>query len=177
MTNSSLNGSTGLTAANGLLYNITSPSITSSYSILSYADSIKKSPSSFQYMIEAGKRGELGGIWTANSTYSFTSTSNANTNITLNREFGNWVYSDSGVEARMPWITNSNSCGWLTTSLLAQSEWWGTLISSDSTSMNNWLPIPWMCDNKTQCSNPGASGTIYSSASSNSPGIIWYWVR
>ena len=48
------------------------------YSILSYADYIKKSSSGFQYRIDAQKLGTCGGIWTANRAYSFTSTSNSN---------------------------------------------------------------------------------------------------
>lgn len=83
LTNSTINNSTPLNYISYLLFNLSSPSITNSYSILSFADKIKKSPSGFQYMIEAGKRGELGGIWTVNSNYSFISITNNNTDITL----------------------------------------------------------------------------------------------
>lgn len=169
-----------MTASNGYLFNFTSPSINSSYSILSLADKIKKSPSVFQYMIEAGKRGELGGIWTVNENYSFVSNVNTNTNITLNKKFGNWIYSDSGIEQRMPWIATSNTSAdgaWLTTSSNYIIEWWGTLISNNINSLNAWLPVPWMCNSITSCVTPGTSGTIYTIPNSNAPGIIWYWVR
>jgi hypothetical protein len=44
---------------------------TQNYSILVWADNIKKSPSGFQYMIDANTRGYYGGIWTVNEPYSF----------------------------------------------------------------------------------------------------------
>jgi hypothetical protein len=127
-------------------------SLNGHYSIVSYADYIKKSPSGFQYRIEATNPGEWGGVWTANDSYSFVSQSNANTNITLNTKFGNWEYVDNGIEARMPYF--STGCGVLTTSENPGGEWWGTLISQCG-----WNPVPWI--------NNGNAN----------PGIIWYWVR
>jgi len=85
-----------------ILRNENSPSINSNYSIIGYADYIKKSSSSFQCRIDANTRGNHGGIWTANRNYSFVSASNANTNITLNSKFGTWDYAYDGVEERMP---------------------------------------------------------------------------
>jgi hypothetical protein len=47
-------------------------SSTANYSIIKWADYIKKSASGFQYMIDAYTRNSYGGIWTANAAYSFT---------------------------------------------------------------------------------------------------------
>ena len=127
-------------------------SLNGHYSILAYADYIKKSPTGFQYRIEATNPGEWGGVWTANDSYSFVSQSNANTNITLNTKFGNWEYVDNGIEARMPYF--STGCGVLTTSENPGGEWWGTLISQCG-----WNPVPWIANGNAN------------------PGIIWYWVR
>jgi len=123
------------------------------YSIVQWADYIKKSPSGFQYMIDAYQRGHWGAIWTANGNYSFVNTDNSQTDITINTKFDSWDYNDSGVEAIMPWY--SNGCGLLTTSNSSSDQWWGTLVSRCG-----FQPAPWM----------GAYNIP-------DPGIIWYWVR
>lgn len=138
---------------NALLRNQNSPDINTTYSIIAWADYIKQSSSGFQYMMDAQSRGSYGGIWTANSNYSFVSTSNGNTDITLNTTFGSWIYSDDDLEARMPWYS-PGSQGLITTSNDANNSWWGTLIAA-----GGWSPAPWL-GNSVQ-----------------SPGIIWYWVR
>jgi hypothetical protein len=61
---------------------------TPNYSIIGWANLIKKSASGFQYMIDATTRGNWGGIWTANQAYSFVNTNNTQTVITLNTTFG-----------------------------------------------------------------------------------------
>ncbi len=148
------NLSSGWDGTNALLRNENSPTISSNYSIISYADYIKKSPSGFQYMMDATTRGTWGGIWTADSVYSFVSTSNSNTDITLNTKFGTWNYCDDGIEARMPYYS-SGASGIITTSHDPNNEWWGTLIAN-----SGWSPAPYI-----NCSgNPN-------------PNIIWYWVR
>jgi hypothetical protein len=130
---------------------------TANYSIVTWADHIKKSASGFQYMMDANARQTYGGIWTANANYSFKSNSNANTNVTLKTPSFSptWDYNDSGVEQRMPYY--SNCAGIITTSLSCNSSWWGTLVTN-----GGWTPAPWM----GQLANPGGY-----------PGIIWYWVR
>jgi hypothetical protein len=76
---------------------------TVNYSIIAYADYIKKSASGFQYMIDATTRRSFGGIWTANGAYSFVKTDNSQTNITLNTKFGDWNYvNNDGISERMP---------------------------------------------------------------------------
>ncbi len=140
---------------------ITSTS-SSSYSIIGWADYIKKSSSGFQYMIDAGTRGSFGGIWTANAAYSFVSNSNANTNITLNTKFGTWNYvtGNNGMAPRMPWLGYVGSNTGFYTLSDGIGNWWGTMISNNQ----YYSPSPWISD--------AGGGT----ANAN-PGIIWYWVR
>jgi len=127
-------------------------SLNGHYSIVAFADYIKKSSSGFQYRIEASQPGQWGGIWTANQNYSFMSQSNSNTDITLNTKFNDWDYYDDGIEERMPYF--SSSCGLLTTSYSPAGSWWGTLVSGCG-----WAPVPWIANRNAN------------------PGIIWYWVR
>ena len=150
----------GWSTTNAVLYNQTSPSINSNYSIIQWADYIKKSSSGFQYMLDAHARGEYGGIWTANSNYSFVKRDNTQTNVTRNSKFGNWVDDgDTGgvIEDRLPWWTNNSSEGIITTSSTGIIHWWGTLVS-----LSGYTPAPWIETNGSDGQNPG---------------IIWYWVR
>jgi surface protein len=141
----------GWTYANAISRDSTTPSINSNYSIIAWADYIKKSASSFQYMIDANTRKSNGGIWTANEAYTFLKGDNTQTDITLNTKFGTWTYNDTGIEQRMPWY--SNCAGAITTSTSCSGNWWGTLVSTAG-----FNPAPWI------------SGMA-------DPGIIWYWVR
>lgn len=163
---------TGWTYANSIALNTGMPFTTNSnvistatanYSIIGWADYIKKSASGFQYMIDATNRGSSGGIWTANGTYSFTNTDNTQTNLTLNTKFGDWNYvtNNMGMEERMPWRSQTvgSGAGFLTLSD-GVGYWWGTLIANN----NNYSPSPWIYDGGGGTSNPN-------------PGIIWYWVR
>jgi hypothetical protein len=153
MTNTSY---VGWTYANAIALNTSSPSISSNYSIIGYADALKKSSSGFQYMIDANVRGSWGGIWTANGSYSFTSPLNTNTNITLNTKFGTWIYEDNSIEERMPWYGNkATGAAFITTNDIGSGSWWGTLITDAS----NWGTAPW----------------IYNGM--RTPNFIWYWVR
>ena len=157
----------GWTYANAISLNTSMPFTTNAevistssanYSIIGWADYIKRSASGFQYMMDANARLTYGGIWTANANYSFTSSSNANTNITLNTSFSpTWSYNSDGVEARMPWYGNRAAGGAYITTDGNNGGWWGTLITPDG-----WNPAPWM-------GQLGSTGGY--------PGIIWYWVR
>ena len=133
------------------------------YSIIGWADYIKKSAIGFQYMIDAGSRKSFGGIWTANAEYKFLSTSNAQTDITLNTKFGTWNYvtNNNGIAQRMPFRSTTAGSGvaYLTLSS-GTGNWWGTLISNNS----YYSPSPWLSDAGGGTANPN-------------PGIIWYWVR
>ena len=135
---------------------------TLNYSIIAWADNIKRSASGFQYMIDAGTRGRYGGIWTANQDYSFTDANNSKTNITLNTKFGTWSYDNNSIEARMPWYSDCK--GLLTTSALCSTAFFGTLIDNSETN-GDWTPAPWIN------ANTGIEGPNIN------PGIIWYWVR
>jgi hypothetical protein len=149
----------GWTYANAISLNTTSPSINSNYSIIGWADYIKKSASGFQYMIDANTRNSNGGIWTANGAYTFLKGDNTQTDITRNTEFGTWTYNDAGIEQRMPWY--SDCSGYITTSIACSGgSWWGTLISQAG-----WTPAPWI------------SGGCGIEGCMPNPGIIWYWVR
>jgi hypothetical protein len=162
LANSNINGWDG---TNAISFNATTPpsnplnlsSLDGHYSIISYADYIKKSPSGFQYRFEATTPGDWGGVWTANQNYSFTSQTNANTDITLDTKFGNWSYDGDGIEKRMPYYT-AGAQGIITTSENPNGSWWGTLVARENS--GPWSPAPWHY--------PGGGGW---------PGIIWYWVR
>lgn len=152
--------SVGWTSANAISLNTSSPNMTTggvNYSIIGWADYIKKSASGFQYMIDATNRMAFGGIWTANGAYSFVKTDNTQTNITLNTKFGDWNYvNDNGLSERMPWY--QNACGAITTDN-GGGNWWGTLIS-----LCGFSPTPWIWLAGGGTADPD-------------PGIIWYWVR
>lgn len=137
---------------------------TSNYSIVGWADYIKRSPSGFQYMIDANARRSYGGIWTANGTYSFTKGDNTQTDITLDTKYGTWNYvtNNNGIQKVMPWYSNSAGGGYaLLTLATSTGNWWGTLVSAAG---GGYTPAPWISD-----ANGGAA--------IQNPGIIWYWVR
>ena len=149
----------GWTYSNAILLNEFNPvSGGSNYSIVTYADYLKSSGATFQYMIDAYQRNQFGGIWSAPSSYTFLNPDNTQTSITLDIKFGTWNYNDASIEQHMPWY--SNNCGVLTTSENPGGEWWGTLVSQCGFS-----PSPWI---NGDC---GLDGCM------PNPGIIWYWVR
>jgi Concanavalin A-like lectin/glucanases superfamily len=134
------------------------------YSIIGWADYIKKSASGFQYMIDAGSRRSFGGIWTANGSYSFVKTDNTQTDVTVNTKFGSWNYNtaNNGIAQRMPWYSNTTGAGtgYITLST-GTGNWWGTMVANNQ----YYSPSPWLSD---------ASG---GTSTNTDPGIIWYWVR
>jgi len=161
------------TYANSINYNNNIPFIstaevtstsTASYSIIAWADFIKRSSTGFQYMIDAGSRRSFGGIWTANGNYSFVKTDNSQTDVTINTKFGNWNYNtaNNGISQRMPWYSNTtgSGTGYITLSS-GTGNWWGTMVSNNQ----YYSPSPWLSD---------ASG---GTSTNQNPGIIWYWVR
>jgi len=161
------------TYANSINYNNNIPFIstaevtstsTASYSIIAWADFIKRGSTGFQYMIDAGSRRSFGGIWTANGNYSFVKTDNSQTDVTINTKFGNWNYNtaNNGISQRMPWYSNTtgSGTGYITLSS-GTGNWWGTMVSNNQ----YYSPSPWLSD---------ASG---GTSTNQNPGIIWYWVR
>lgn len=169
MQNSSIAG-TELGSSNWSLFNQTSPplarsraDVTTSYSILGWANNFKNPNKPFEYMIDAVDRGRWGGIWRANvPSYSFTQTVNTATNVTRTVTFDSWNHNDSGIEQRMPWVSGSGS-GYLTTSVSATSSWWGTLI--EGSVPGSYGPAPYM------------SSAVTGTSATQSPGVIWYWMR
>ena len=145
-----------------------------SYSILSWADKIKRSESGFDFMITAREHGSLGGAWTANEAYTFIQTLEDGDlgdaelgtpgwrkNLTELARFGyngnTWTYNNEAMEARMPWVGIGINYGWLTTDGF-RGGWWGTLIGHNNCGSD---PAPWLSNIEG-----GAQ-----------PGVIWYWVR
>ena len=145
-----------------------------SYSILSWADKIKRAESGFDFMITAREHGSLGGAWTANEPYTFIQTLEDGDlgdcelgtvgwrkNLTELARFGyngnTWTYNNEAMEARMPWVGIGINYGWLTTDGF-RGGWWGTLIGHNNCGSD---PAPWLSNIEG-----GAQ-----------PGVIWYWVR
>ena len=156
------------------------------YSILGWANYIKRSASGFDYMFDAGYRGYNGAAYTANEAYSFVETYSSQTmgnealanngwrkNITqIGARFpagapgdtATWDYNVNGVEARMPWFAYAQDNNATLTTDGFNSGWWGTLISYNTA---QWDPAPWM--------EAGITGTV--SIPVSNPHVIWYWVR
>jgi len=132
--------------------NISSPSINSNYSILWKWDIIKTINNwKFIYRIDASNFWQYWWIWEVPESYSFISTSNLNTNISLLKKYWTWSYGDSNIEQRMPYMCNTTS--WLlSTSLSCSSNRRGTILVYNTT----FLPAPWAW---------------------NQPWVIWYWVK
>ncbi|KAK3716436.1 hypothetical protein QZH41_016844, partial [Actinostola sp. cb2023] len=145
------------TKDNVILRNAESPSLTRDYSILKYADGIKNNlnviGSKFEYRLEAQNRDRWGGIWEADRSYTFTATTNGQTNVKLVKKFDNWNYADNGIEKRMPWVSGAR----FTTSRDAYSSWYGTITGNDK----KYHPAPWIVGHLMEIQ----------------PEYIWYWMR
>jgi hypothetical protein len=168
------------------------------YSIIGWADSIKRSPSGFDYMFDAYSRGRNGAAYTANEAYSFVEqelqygdpnigdeqyqTAGWRKNITEIARFpagapgdtATWTYNTDGVEARMPWYGKNISSN--DQSPHAGSAWITTNGQDGGwwgtlIAAGGWNPAPWM--------NGGVSGiqSMPDPLNTSGPGIIWYWVR
>lgn len=165
--------------------------IANNYSILGWADYIKRSPSGFDYMLDAAYRRRNGGIWTANDPYSFvevgapvgdTATyfgsptlggAGFRKNITEVEKFpagapgetATWTYAGNTVEARMPYLGQLGGYipgGSMLLGTDSDGAWWGTIIAN-----NQFNPAPWM-----EVLDTGSVAPIY-----QNPQVIWYWVR
>jgi len=185
--------SAGWTFENAIALNTLTPptdptNISQNYSIIGWADYIKKSASNFDYMFDANLRGYNGGAYTALSPYSFIQTpqgtnpyvdrgdpfQNTNgwrKNISQIQKFdynrgtlqapdtGSWEYGDSNVEFRMPFYTNESAYGPDGNAFITTNGADGNWWGTLVT--GNWDPVaPWL----------GAASVGY-------PNIIWYWVR
>lgn len=147
------------------------------YSILSWADYIKRSASGFQYRIEAGTFGHTGGVWTANQNYSFISTNTNNSDIHLDVRFDSWTAGGGSLGDRMPfYYPGSGILGTLSTSDSPDSYWWGALITARSWTWNaagiEAVPMINM-DVQIICAGlPTETGVCTGAATR-----VWYWVR
>jgi len=182
----------GWTFENSIALNTTTPpsdptNISQNYSIIGWADYIKKSASNFDYMFDANFRGYNGAAYTALSPYSFIETpqgiitsergdpfQNTNgwrKNISEIQRFnynsgtlespitGSWEYNSETVEFRMPFHTNESAYGPDGNAFITTNGNDGSWWGTLVT--GNWDPVaPWM--------NPVGVGY---------PTIIWYWVR
>lgn len=141
-----------------LSLNSSTPSITSNYSILSLANSLKTNLSGkLNYRIDAETMGTWGGIWEADFDNTFIATDMSNEVATNLVKWNSWtinstVGSNHAVSNRMPWIDNSTQT---LTTWNDTGSWWGTLASG----IGAYNPAPYISPQKQQ------------------PGIIWYWVK
>lgn len=142
-----------------LSMNSTTPSITSNYSILNLADSLKTNfNGKLNYRIDAEAFGTWGGIWEADFANTFTATSMSNAIATNIVKWNTWNINTSttgtnnALSNRMPWIDNNTQ---LLTTWNRTGSWWGTLASNSA----SYNPAPYISPEKQQ------------------PGIIWYWVK
>ena len=164
------------------------------YSILGWADYIKRSASGFQYMIEAYARGRNGGIWTANQPYSFvgqvdleaydtqgsayfgndpvSGSDGFRQDITLDVKFpygsstdnGTWEYDNSGIEKRMPWYAGNLTVG--DAIITTTHDDGGGWWGTMMSEGTGFLPTPWI-----QFGGTGATVDV------SNPAVLWYWVR
>jgi len=137
--------------------NSNSPSISSPYSILNQANSIKSNISgNLQYRIDAESFGHWGGVWKAPFANTFVGTSAVN-NATNIEQYDVWTIDTSlgtlTLTNVMPWVGN-------TTQLLSTwgnaGSWYGTLVTG----------VLW-----------GGGYTPYIYTQKQTPNIIWYWVK
>lgn len=142
---------------NILSYAADKPSISTQYSIIYRADSIKSNLSgNLQYRIDAESIGHWGGVWQAPYSNTFTGNSMVD-NATNIEKYDSWIidttpdYAGSLTNV-MPWISPNSAL--LTTSGGNMSSWWGTLATT-----GGWAPAP------------------YISGTKPNPGYIWYWVK
>ena len=165
------------------------------YSIIGWADYIKKTSSGFDYMIDAGYRGRNGGAWTANQSYSFTgqvvpasyaasgsayfgTDSVAGSNgfrqdITLISSFytgasgtGTWSYNTNGIEKRMPFYANKVD--------IPGTPFVGNAIFTTTHDDSGawWGTLMTNTNQATWQPAPWQNDTGFAA-----PRIIWYWVR
>jgi len=167
------------------------------YSIIGWADYIKKSSSGFDYMFDAQYRGRNGGAWTANQAYSFIGQV---VNATYTAQGGTQYFGGGG-------SVISGSAGFRQDITLLSSFYTGASGTGTWTYNDNGVEkrMPWYANN---AASPGTSfvgsaifttthddggswwGTLMMTMTSTfqpapwqndtgvgSPNVIWYWVR
>lgn len=167
------------------------------YSILGWADYIKKTSSAgeatFDYMLDAAYRGHNGGAWTANEDFSFVSTASNQTDFgdqLLRGQGGTLIGFRKNITevAKFPAGAPSDTATWAYSynTIEARMPYVGVRggyiqgdsllgTSSEGTwwgtiiSDNQFNPAPWM--------EVIATGSVTDSNTYQNPKVIWYWVR
>ena len=185
--------STDWTYESAILKNQTNPPInltglTDNYSIIQYADYIKKSSVNFDYMFDADYRGYNGAAYTSLSPYSFIETPLTSPNYPTcsrgdalennigwrknistiqkfpykrtNGDTGTWSYSEDNVEYRMPFYTNGSAYGPDGNAFITTNGCDGNWWGTLIGNDGFFPTAPWM----------SPVGVGY-------PTVIWYWVR
>jgi hypothetical protein len=163
------------------------------YSIIGWADYIKKSSSGFDYMLDAGYRGRNGGAWTANQAYSFigqvdntaynaspstyfgtdeiAGSNGFRQDITLISAFntgasgsGTWSYNNSGLEKRMPWYANNAASP-------GNAFVGGAIFTTTNDDSGSWWGTLMSVGGGWDPA-PWQADTGF-----GNPKVIWYWVR
>lgn len=137
--------------------NSVQPSITSQYSILNKADSIKSNiGGKLRYRIDATSAGLWGGVWEAPFANTFTGTTVVN-NATNIEQYGTWTIdttlnSTDAVTNVMPWLSTGTK---LLSTWGDAGSWYGTIVTGST----GWNAAPFI------------------SPEHDKPQVIWYWVR
>ena len=76
--------------------------------------------------------GHWGGIFRAPASYMLASNSSKQTNIQRLEKFGDWTYSENGIEERLPYIYKQR----LTTSSYPEKNFWGTITGTSLIELN-----------------------------------------
>jgi hypothetical protein len=193
-----VNNTPGWTFENALVRNFTTPptalaaansgDLSANYSIIGFADYIKRSASGFEYMLEAGVRGTDGGIWTANEAYSFV----GEADLTALSAQGSTLYfggTQSIIDGFNAVISTGNGFRQNVTLTTKFGSW---------DYNNNGLEkrMPWFTAIPSGIAGEAIFTTTHDDGGSwwgslmvfsagwdpapwnnNQPGIIWYWVR
>ena len=188
----------GWTFENALVRNFTTPptqlgtansgDLSANYSIIGFADYIKRSASGFEYMLEAGARNSDGGIWTANEAYSFV----GEADLTALSAQGSNLYfggTQSIIDGFSAVVATGNGFRQNVTLTTKFGSW-------DYNNQGLEKRMPWLTPTGAGLSGEAILTTTHDDGGSwwgtlmtfsagwdpapwnnNQPGIIWYWVR
>ena len=166
------------------------------YSIIGWADYIKKTSSSFDYMFDAQYRGRNGGAWTANQAYSFTGQV---VNATYTAQGGTQYFGGGG-------SVISGNAGFRQDTTLISSFYVGASGTTTWTYNDNGVEhrMPWYANNAASPGTSFVGSAIFTTTHDDSgawwgtlmsvgggwtpapwqndtgvpgPKVIWYWVR
>ncbi len=136
--------------------NASNPSISSQYSILNQADSIKTNiGGNLQYRIDAVTLGRWGGVWQAPFSNTFVGTTPIENGVNIEK-YDSWTIDTTLNDTQsltnvMPYVSAAH----LLTTWGGVGSWWGTIATATS----GFNPAP------------------YISPEQQNPGTIWYWVK